>query len=332
MDYKETDGKPMRADRLISILMLLQSRGRLTAISLSRELEVSERTIYRDIDALCFAGVPIYAEPGPGGGFELLDHYRTQLTGLTESEVRAFFMLSIPEPLTKLGVSHELKAAMLKLSAALPDRFREDERLMRQRFLLDSVGWQGASEAVPHLLPIHQAVHHDNRLKISYRLPLSIDIEQLVDPLGLVAKAGIWYLVYTVKGSVRTIRISALTDVQILDETFARPLDFDLENYWRTWCAQVEQRRYSYDVTVRITQDILPELQRYFGGELREDSSLAPPAEKEGRIKLTLSFESLGAARECLLGFGSAVEVLEPWALRMSIIDFASQIVDLYSH
>ncbi len=128
----------MRADRLLSLLMLLQARGRLTAKALAEKLEVSERTIYRDIDALCVAGVPIYGEAGPEGGYALLDSYRTSLTGLTEGEVRALFMLNIPAPLAELGVSQELRTAMLKLSAVLPAARRSDEERVRQRFYLDS--------------------------------------------------------------------------------------------------------------------------------------------------------------------------------------------------
>lgn len=145
----------MRADRLLSLLMLLQIRGRMTARELAKELEVSERTIYRDIDALSIAGVPVYGEPGPEGGYALVDSYRTNLTGLTEGEVRALFMLSIPAPLADLGVSHELRAALPKLSAALPNARRRDEERVRQRFHLDSTWWRQGEERVPHLQTIH---------------------------------------------------------------------------------------------------------------------------------------------------------------------------------
>jgi predicted DNA-binding transcriptional regulator YafY len=141
----------MRADRLISLLMFLQTRGRMTAQELAKELEVSERTVYRDIKALSTAGVPIYTMRGPGGGCALLDSYRTDLTGLTDDEVRALFMLSIPAPLAELGVSQELEAALLKLSAALPAARRYEENRVRQRILLDSIPWFHPHEPVPHL-------------------------------------------------------------------------------------------------------------------------------------------------------------------------------------
>ena len=186
----------MRADRLLSLLLLLQARGRLTAPKLAQELEVSERTIYRDIDALSAAGVPVYGEPGRGGGYALLDSYRTNLTGLTEGEVRALFMLSIPKPLTDLGVGQELGAALRKLAAALPSARRDDEQRVRQRFLLDAVGWEQAAESVPHLPTVHRAVWEDRRLHLKYRIgPLAVQIEQTVEPYSLVAKAGDWLVV-----------------------------------------------------------------------------------------------------------------------------------------
>src|SRR5512147_2861952 len=153
----------MRADRLLSLLMLLQARGRMTAQELARELEVSERTIYRDINALSASGVPVYAESGPGGGCALLDSYRTNLTGLTADEARALFMLSIPAPLDQLGVGQELRAALLKLSAALPSSRRPDEERARQRIHIDSLAWFQGEDPVPHLHTLQQAVWQDRR-------------------------------------------------------------------------------------------------------------------------------------------------------------------------
>ena len=150
----------MRADRLLSILLLLQTHGRMPAGKLAKELEVSERTIYRDIDALNTAGIPVYGEPGPDGGYSLLDNYRTRLTGLTDKEIRALFMLGIPDPLMKLGVGQEIKTALLKLAAALPEEHLQTEKYIRQRFYLDSTWWQQGDEVVPQLRTVHQAVLH----------------------------------------------------------------------------------------------------------------------------------------------------------------------------
>ncbi len=324
----------MRADRLLSLLMLLQTRGRMTAQELAEELETSVRTIYRDMDALSTAGVPVYAERGPGGGCALLDSYRTNLTGLTEDEVRALFMLSIPAPLAELGVSQELKAALLKLSAALPAARRHDESHVRQRIHLDWAGWHQPEEPVPHLQTIHQAVWQDRRLRITYSLemPLSMkQFERLVDPYGLVAKAGIWHLACAGDGRMRVLRVSQILDVHITGERFQRPADFDLAAFWEHWCARQEENRPSYFVTARVSPIIIPFLPHYFGEPIHAAIALAGPPDAEGWMTLTLSFENARAARERILSFGSAVEVLEPEPLRKSIIDFATQIVAFYS-
>ncbi len=312
--------------------MLLQARGRMTAPRLARELEVSERTIYRDIDALSAAGVPVYGEPGPGGGFSLLDSYRTTLTGLTEGEARALFMLNIPRPLADLGVGRDLGAALRKLAAALPSARRDDEGRVRQRFLLDAVGWDQAEGSTPHLATVHRAVWEDRRLHIAYRIgPLAVPMTQTVDPYSLVAKAGDWHLVYAVKNALRVQRVAALLAARLTDETFARPADFDLAAFWQAWCAARQVSRASYVVTVRVAPGFLPELPAHFGDAIREQIAQAGPPDAEGWITLQLPFESLEAARARLLGFGRGVEVLAPWALRRSIQDYAGQILALYA-
>ncbi len=323
----------MRADRLLSLLMLLQARGRLTAGKLARELEVSERTIYRDIDALSAAGVPVYGEPGPEGGYALLDSYRTNLTGLTEGEVRALFMLSIPQPLADLGVGRELGAALRKLSAALPAARRSEEQRVRQRFHLDATGWDRVEESAPHLPTVHQAVWQDRKLHLAYRIqPLAIHVEQTVNPYGLVAKAGIWHLVYGINGAVRVLRVAALLDARLSEESCERPADFELARFWREWCAARDMGQVRYLVTVRVAQDFVSELPVYFGDAVRNQIALAgeTPAGAEGWLTLRLPFESLEAARARILSFGRGVEVLEPSALRRSIVDYAEQIVSLY--
>jgi predicted DNA-binding transcriptional regulator YafY len=321
----------MRADRLLSILMILQARGRVTARELAQELEVSERTIYRDIDALSVAGVPVYGEPGRDGGYALLDSYRTDLTGLTEGEAHALFMLGIPAPLADLGISQELKAALLKLSAALPEARRRDHEWMRQRVHLDSTWWHQGEEPVPHLRTIQQAVWQDRRLSLTYRPLFNLEMEQLVDPYGLVAKAGTWHLVCGAKGRVRVHRVSFLSDVRITDEVFERPPDFDLAAFWEGWCVEYEGWRSVYSVTVRIAPVFAPELPRYFGTRIREKMAQATPDEN-GWIAIDLSFESFEAARDRLISFGRGVEVIEPQALRRSVLDVAEQVVALYSN
>jgi predicted DNA-binding transcriptional regulator YafY len=315
----------------LSLLMLLQSRGQMSARELARALEVSERTIYRDVEALSLAGVPIYAESGRDGGYALLDSYRTTLTGLTEGEVRALFMLSIPAPLIELGVSQHLRGALLKLSAALPESRRQDEERVRQRFYLDSSWWHQGDEPVAYLQTIHQAVWEDRKLQISYRLPFSLGIQQVVDPYGLVAKAGVWYLVYAHNQSIRVHKIADLLEVCLLPEHFEHPDEFDLASYWQAWCSEREKNHSLYPVTVAVAPDFLPILPWYFGNTIRARIAHSPPADEEGWVTLQLSFESLEAARDRLISFGRGMRVVEPLALRLSLADYAAQIVDLYA-
>lgn len=320
----------MRADRLLSLLMLLQSQGRMTAKALAEKLEVSERTIYRDIDALSGAGVPIYAEPGREGGFDLLDSYRTSLTGLNERELRALFMLSVPAPLSELGVSQDLQAALLKLSASLPDGHRQNEKLVRQRFHLDWSWWHRLEEPVPFLRTIERAVWQDHRVVIRYRPFTFIDMERLVDPYGLVAKAGVWYLVYARAGRMQARRVASLLDAQVSAETFPRRQDFNLVEFWVEWCARREKSHSSYPVSVRVNEKFAPDLRNYFPDGIRRVVKQVGDPDENGQVRLEIFFESLVEARAVLLGFGGSVQVLEPLALRASIEDYARQILGVY--
>jgi predicted DNA-binding transcriptional regulator YafY len=304
----------------------------MTARQLAQELEVSERTIYRDVNALSIAGVPVHGESGPEGGYALVDSYRTNLTGLTEGEVRALFMLSIPAPLADLGVSDEFRAALLKLSAALPDTRRRDEERVRQCFHLDSTWWRQGEERVPHLQIVHQAVWQNRKLHVVYRPPFTIGIERLVTPYGLVAKAGVWYLVCARNEAMHVHRVSDLLDVRLSDESFERPASFDLAAFWAEWCIEYETLLADFTATVRVAPDFVPELSRYFGNYIHTKIAQAGPPDAEGWIRLELSFESFEAARDRILSFGRGVEVVEPRALHRSVLDYAEQIVALYRH
>lgn len=321
----------MRAGRLLSLLMLLQSQGRMTAQKLAEELEVSERTIYRDLDALSAAGVPVYAERGPGGGCALLDNYRTNLTGLTKDEVRALFMLSIPGPLADLGVSHELKTALLKMSAALPAAQRRGIEHVRQRVHLDATGWFQPEEPVPHLRTVQEAVWQDRKLYVKYRRGDGTYSERLVDPYGLVAKASVWYMVRAVDGRIGVYRVSRVQDAVLSEEHFKRPGEFDLAAYWTEWCAEFEASRPCYPFTLRVAPEFLPTLPQIFGEGVRALIARAGPPDAEGWITLSLTLETLEMARSYVLGFGALVEVLEPRELRDSVLDFAARIVAFYT-
>ena len=320
----------MRADRLLSMLMLLQSRGSMTARDLAAELEVSERTIYRDLTALSASGVPVYAERGPGGGVRLVENYRTTLTGLTPDETRALFMMNIPAPLAQLGLDADFKAALLKLSASLPETRRAEESRTRQRILLDSSWWFQSAQDVPCLQTIQQALWQDRPLRITVRWDaFNTVFEQDAEPYGLVAKTNIWHLVYGRGGNPHVVRVSQIAQAVQLPGTFTRPPDFDLASFWEGWCRDYESHP-PFRARVRVAPEALPHLEEYVGDRARGGLSQLSPPDVEGWVTLDLPFESFFAARTRLLGLGRAVEVLEPETLRKSLVDFAEQVVGFY--
>ena len=253
----------MRADRLLSLLMLLQSRGQMTASDLARELEVSERTIYRDVIALGTSGIPVRTEHGPGGGISLMERYRSDLTGLTEDEVQALFMLSIPAPLTELGLDRRLKEALYKLSAALPATLKNHQYRVRQRIHIDSDGWELAGKVTPHLMTLQRAIWDDQLLMIVYQTLLGSRTGLLsaeVEPYGLVAKAGKWYLVAFRVDHMAVVPVDRITNVQSLLMGFERSLDFDLVSFWQAWCAENQNRRPQFEAMVEVSAALRPYL------------------------------------------------------------------------
>jgi predicted DNA-binding transcriptional regulator YafY len=326
----------MRADRLISLLMLLQTRGRMTAQELARELEVSERTIYRDVEALGASGVPVYSESGPGGGCSLVDSYRTTLNGLNADEVRALFTLSVPAPLDALGMSQPLKAALLKLSAALPASQRKGEAIgVRQRIYLDSTPWGETDEPSPHLQTISRAVWQDRKLRIVRHVYfagfIDTQLEHVVLPLGLVAKLGSWHLACECEGRMQVFRVSHIAQAEVLDETFERPASFDLATFWEEWCAAVERGRSTFDVTARVAPNMVPLLPLFLGARAKMTPLPVARPDSSGWQSFCFTFETLDIARDQLLAMGGAVEVLDPPELRWSIADYAAQIAKVYS-
>lgn len=322
----------MRADRLLSMLMLIQSRGQMTARKLADELEVSERTIYRDILALSTAGVPIYASRGPGGGVRLVEEYRTTLTGLTPDETRALFMLSLPAPLTQLGMGENFKGALLKLSASLPEHYRADEFRTRQRIHLDSSWWFQAEQQVPCLQIIQQALRQDRclRIKVHWNF-FNTEVEQEAEPYGLVAKANIWYLIYGRGGTPKVTRVSQIVEAELMPNVFVRPSEFQLEAFWEAWCREYESQP-PFCARVRVAPEALSMLAEYMGERARVELNRSLSPDEDSWVTLDLPFESFITARAHLLGLGRAVEVLKPESLRRSLIDFAEQIVGFYEN
>jgi predicted DNA-binding transcriptional regulator YafY len=320
----------MRADRLISIVMLLQAREKMTADELSQELEVSTRTIYRDILALNIAGVPIYTDRGPGGGIALVESYRTTLTGMNEDETRALFMLSIPQSLEELGVGKALRSALLKLSAALPAQQQDSQILAQQRIYLDSTSWNEPAIPSAHLGIIHQAVWQDKQVRLIYRGSFDTRLEFIIEPLGLVAKLNDWHLVGSDQDYLRVFMVANIVEVEILDQGFRRPPDFDLVQYWNEWCKTAREQRAFYHARLRMSPTLLGKLRYYLSESDKFTVLETASTDDKGWCEVIIQYENYFAARQSILNFGRAAEVLEPEALRVSVIDFAQQIVDLY--
>jgi predicted DNA-binding transcriptional regulator YafY len=314
----------MKSGRLLQVLLLLQSRGRMTADELASELEVSPRTIYRDVEALSAAGIPIYADRGPAGGYQLVDGYRTRLTGLTTDEAQSLFLAGLPGPAEALGLKEFAAAAQLKLLAALPTELRNRAEQIRQRFHLDTPTWFRGDEPTEHLATIADAVWEQRRVRMTYRRWGDQTVEREVDPYGLVLKAGTWYFV----GSGRTYRVSRVLSLQALPEEFTRPEDFDLARYWAEWSEQFEARMYGERVTVRMTRSGLDKSQYLLSGyQARVIRDAAPePGEEFG-----FPTESHRHVVADLLKFGADVEVLAPNEVRSELVGTIKAMRDLYN-
>lgn len=319
----------MRADRLLSLLLLLQARGRMTAQELAGKLEVSERTVYRDLSALGMAGVPVYTERGPGGGCALMEGYRTNLTGLTEAEVHTLFMSGAASPLQDLGLGPAMEAALLKLLAALPKQRRGEAERARQRLHVDAAGWGRPGEPVPHLRAIQEAVWQDRRVRMVYRHGKE-EGERVVEPLGLVFKVNIWYLVARSAGEPRVFRVSRVAEVAPLEETFERPADFDLAAYWTDSCARFEASWQRYAARLRVSPELTPFLQFTFSEGTYTPLDQAGLADADGWLTVTCTFDSFEAARTRVLGLGTEVEVIEPAELRAGVSELAASVARFY--
>ena len=291
--------------------------------------------MYRDLEALSMAGVPVYGERGPGGGWSLLEDYRTNLTRLTEAEVNTLFMSGVAGPLADLGLGKAREDALLKLLAALPTVYRRNAEMARQRIHLDAAGWFHHDEPVPYLPMIQEAIWNDRRLQLIYQRRDNTMGKRLVNPYGLVAKASVWYLVCTTAesgGEMRVYRVSRIQSAELTDEHFERPDTFDLVAYWVKWSAEFEKSLYPYLVTLRVAPESVSELSYLFGDWVQTRQTLLQSGlpDEQGRITLSLFFESLSHARSHLLGFGTTVEVLEPQELRDSLAEYAVRIAQLY--
>lgn len=320
----------MRADRLFSIVLLLQSHRQLTSRDLAGRLEVSARTIHRDMEALSGAGVPVIAERGTGGGWSLMGEYRTNLTGLNEAEIQSLFVSKPSRLLADLNLEKAAEGAFLKLLAALPSVYRRGAEHARQRIYVDVTGWNRAEEAVPLLHVLQEAVWQERRVRMLYgRGECDAPLERTVDPLGLVAKGSVWYFVAgTDGGEVRSYRVSRVQDVELLDEQITRPADFDLAAFWEQSSAQFRAHLPEYRVRVRVRQEIVARMP-YAGRFARIERVGEPDA--EGWVEVALRFDVEEMACEYALGFGTQLEVLEPATLRERVLAAAQNVVAFYS-
>ncbi|MFF0768513.1 helix-turn-helix transcriptional regulator [Nonomuraea wenchangensis] len=322
----------VRASRLLSLLLLLQTRGRMTAPELAAELEVSVRTVYRDVEALSAAGVPVYADRGPAGGYQLLDGYRTRLNGLTAEEASSLFLAGLPGPAAELGLADVAATAELKLLAALPPEPRSHASRMRERFLLDVPSWYRSGDDVPHLGEVAEAVWEQRPIHITYRRWGQKEVDRVVHPYGLVLKGGSWYLVAAPPGgSPRTYRVARVLTLETLPGRFQRPEGFELAAFWTGYAKEFRERMYTAECVIKLAPG-RGELLAFTLGRDVVETALAAAGEPdpEGWLTLTLPVESITHARWLLLRMGADVEVLEPPELRALMREAVAELHKLY--
>lgn len=319
----------MRASRLLSILILLQMRGRLSAEALAEEFEVSVRTIYRDVDQLSAAGVPIYAERGRAGGFQLHDGYRTKLTGFTTQEADALLLSGVGAAAQDLGLGADLAAAQLKLLASLPPESGASAERVSARFHLDPMNWYTRADASEALKPLAAAVWNEQRIRVRYESWKDV-VERTLDPLGLVLKGGIWYLVASVKDAPRTYRVSNIQDLQTLDTKFTRPRRFNLSRYWSEWAKDFETRLMKEHATIEVSP---------LGRRLLRDANAAAhealtadnkPCKPDGWLRARVPIEGIETAKRQFLRLGAEIKVIEPPSLRTAISEEARKVAAHY--
>jgi len=314
----------MRADRLLSILLLLQSHRRLTARELAQRLEVSQRTILRDMEALSGSGVPVVAARGSNGGWSLLGEYQTRLTGLSAAEVQSLFLARTPRLMADLGLSRQAESAFIKLEASLSEAAHRHAEFARRHVLIDTSGWRDTGSSIACLPVLLDALWRGRQVRFIYRRELCEPAARRGHPLGLAAKGSAWYLVAQVEGEPRTYKVSRMTDAVALEEPAERPEKFDLAEYWERSAAEFREKLPRYYATFLALPSVMRWV-RYRGWRLESETP-------EGDyIRLRLRFDVEEEALQFALGFGPAVEALEPPELRHKVRGAAEAMVRLYS-
>jgi predicted DNA-binding transcriptional regulator YafY len=313
----------VRADRLVAVLMLLQTRGRVTAGEVAAELEISERTARRDLDALAMAGLPVYSQPGRNGGWELLGGARTDLSGLNAAEARALFLVAGPSP-----ASPELKAALRKLVRALPEPFRADAQAASTAVVVDPNEWGRATPTRPppqHLEALQRAVIEGEQVELGYVARDRATTTRVVHPLGLAAKGSVWYLVAHTEAGLRTFRVDRVTAVDGTGADVVRPEGFDLGEAWRLISAEVDQLRAPVRVRAAVRADAVQLLRWVFDTRVR-----VGPARPDGRIDVEVSGPHVAALAGMLAGFGARLEIFEPVELRDELARVGEELRAVY--
>lgn len=298
----------------------------MTAAQLAQELDVSVRTVYRDVEALHTAGVPLYGDAGHAGGYQLLAGYRTRLTGLSAGEAEALFLSGIPGPAAELGLGSALAAAQLKLRAALPAELRDQADRMRSRFHLDAPGWYASDDEVPYLTAVADAVWHSRVLDIRYRRwKEPTDVDRRLEPYGLVLKAGRWYVV--AGPGPRTFRVDQILELAVVEGKVALPVDFDLAAYWQRYQADFHARLHGGDALVRLSPSAAA---RLTGAAVRAPADTGTQ-EADGWTRAVLPIESVDHAHREFLAMGAEIEVLEPKELRTRLAATARALAERYA-
>lgn len=322
----------MRASRLVSTLLLLQSRGRMTAQELADTLEVSVRTVYRDMESLSAAGIPLYGEPGHDGGYQLLDGYRTRLTGLTTGEAETLFLAGLPTAAADLGLGAVVTAAQLKLMAALPRELRDRAGRIAERFHLDAPAWYHNGDQTAHLTAVADAVWNQHTVRMRYeRWAEPREVTRTVQPYGLVLKAGHWYLVARSADQMRTYRVSRILDLEVDAEKFDRAPDFDLVGHWQAYLEHFDARRHRGQATLRLSPNVFARLPQLLEPALVSAARLtASEPGSDGWIQVTIPIESPEHTLPELLKLGAEAEILTPAELRDHITNTVAAMARRY--
>ncbi|MFI9404151.1 helix-turn-helix transcriptional regulator [Nocardia sp. NPDC052316] len=321
----------MRASRLVQLLLILQTRGRTTAGALAEELDVSVRTVYRDVEALSAAGVPVYSEPGRAGGVRLVDGYRTRLTGLTTDEADAVLLAGLPGAAADLGLGTVLATAQLKVLAALPPELRGRATRIAERVHIDAPGWFHRPDETPTLNTVADGLWHDRKLRVRYGRKDKV-VDRILDPLGLVMKAGTWYLVARDGTAIRSYRVGRIIAAKPTGESFDRPVDFDLAAHWSTAADDFAQSMLQVRARCRVAATHLRML-RLMNEPVAVAEALATATEPDaaGWVELTLPSESYEVLAHGLLPLGEYAEVLDPPELRARVAATAARMHALYN-